>query len=130
MSWEQIQTTLIGLAVSAIVGIVGRWFNVKLSAEQQRQATWAIEQGVAYVALKLRAADGEEKQAEALSIAHSLAPKAMSKLGARQKVVLADSTYAKLRASLPQPEPEAGSVPVDLGELSDTLPKYKGPKPS
>jgi len=103
MSWEQIQTTLVGLAVSAIVGIIGKWFGVKVTSEQRSQAQWAIEQGVAYAALKLKNAQGLAKKAEALSVAQSLAPKALAKLDDDQKSTLIDSTYARMKASLPHP---------------------------
>lgn len=119
MSWEQIQTTLVGLAVSAIVGLVGRWFGWKVSAEQQRQAQWAIEQGVAYAAQKLKGVSvtGEAKHREATRVAESLAPKAMAKLNDAQKVVLVDSTYAKMKASLPHSTQHAShgdDIPVDV----------------
>jgi hypothetical protein len=118
MSWEQIQTTLVGLAVSAIVGIIGKWFGVKVTTEQRSQAQWAIEQGVAYAALKLKNAQGLAKKAEALSVAQSLAPKALSKLDDEQKSILIDSTYAKMKASLPH----KSTYSVQGQERSDVVP--------
>lgn len=118
MNWEQIQTTLIGIAVSAILAAVGKWWNVKVSADQRTQLQWALEQAVAYVALKLKNAPGEQKKKEALSLAHSLAPKALKGLDPGKQSLLVDSTYARLKTSLPAPElAEEGSIPVDISDL-------------
>ncbi len=117
MSWQEIQTTLVGIAVSAIVGIVGKWFGVKVSAEQRAQAQWAVEQGVAYAAQKLRDArhSGDVKKGEAISAAQSLAPKAMGKLTMGQTELLVDATYARMKASLPHASTYSlGEVPVEV----------------
>ncbi len=118
MTWEQIQTYVIGLAVSAIVGFVGfvgRYFGVKLSVEQKRMAQWAVEQGVAYAALRLKNATGEQKKDAAIKVAKELEPRAMRSLDDAQKSMLIESTYARLKPSLPTPSEAASyDIPVDV----------------
>ena len=145
MTWPEIQTALIGVAVSAIVGLLGKWLGIKRAEETRSAVTWAIEQGVAYAAQKLKDArvPGAEKAREALKVAESLAPKAMSRLNAQEKVVLVDSTYAKLKASLPHASVHTNAgddIPVDVVlPKPSPLPAFdstratpmprKGPKP-
>lgn len=120
MSWQQIQTTLVSIAASAIVAAVAKWWNWKVTAEQRAQLQWALEQAVAYVALKLKNASGDQKKKEALSVAHSLAPKALAKLDPGQQELLVDSTYARMKASLPAPSVHftpGDQIPVDVVDL-------------
>jgi hypothetical protein len=136
VTWEQIQTTLVGLAVSAIVAILGKWLGIKRAEETRSAVTWAIEQGVAYAAQKLKDArvTGDDKHREALKVAESLAPKAMSRLNAQEKVVLVDSTYAKMKASLPHPTTyslsEGETPPSERVTAASALPPFKGRAPS
>lgn len=130
MTAEELQTTLIGLAASAIVGLVGKWFGLKRTEETRSAVTWALEQGVAYAAQKLKHTDsGEAKAREALKVAESLAPRAMARLDTTQKVVLVDSTYAKMKASLPHASTYSLSG-AELGGGTPLPPPSKVPKPS
>ncbi len=107
MTWEQIQTTLIGLAVSAIVGLIGKWIGMKRAEETRSAVTWAIEQGVALAAHKFQdlrtSSSGQQKKIEAIQVAESLAPRAMKKLDDDVKSTLVDAVYARMKASLPHP---------------------------
>lgn len=138
MTWDPLIQGLVGLAASAIVAIVGKWFNVKVDEAQRKKLEWALEQGVAYAAEKLRKtpATGAEKQQLAHQTAASLAPKALEKVGDQQARVLLDATYAKMKASLPQPSMFSMSgedIPVDVVDLEarKTMhPPKRPPKPS
>ncbi len=134
MSWEEIRTSLVALAVAIITGVVGKFFNVKIEGERRNQLAWAIEQGVAFAYERYRhkAASGSDKKELAVQTAKSLAPKAVAKAGDEQVSKLVDATYAKMRASLPQPA-LSDDIPVDVVEVESAntpLPRYKGPKPS
>lgn len=101
MDWTQIQTALVSVLVGVIAWAINRFLGLKMNDETRKAATWAAEQGVAYAALKLQGALGAQKHEKALQVAESLAPKAMAKLDDKQKLILVDSTYAKMRSSLP-----------------------------
>lgn len=104
MDWAQVQATIVSLLVAAIAWLVNRFVGAKMNDETRKAATWALEQAVVYIAQKYRnapATPGDVKQAEAIQLATSVAPKAMAKLSDTQKVVLVDSTYARMKASLP-----------------------------
>jgi hypothetical protein len=124
VSWEQIQTTVVGLIVSAIVTILGRWAGVKVTTEQQKQATWALEQGVAYAALRLQNAAGPQKKDAALSVAASIAPNAIGKLNEEQKSAMVEATYARLKPSLPGSvfSMRGDNIPVDIVETAAVRP--------
>ncbi len=125
MDWDQIRTWAIGLAVSAFAAVVGKWFGVKIEGENRSKLTWALEQGVALAAERLRAARnaGEEKKKIAIETAQSLAPGPMRKLKDDQKSALVDATYARMRASLPH-----GSTFVTHGDALDHQTERIDPK--
>ena len=116
MDWTQVQATIVSLLVAGIAWLVNRFIGAKMNDETRKAATWAAEQGVAWVALKMAASsNGEAKHQRALQVAESLAPKAMTKLDATQKATLVDATYAKMKASLPHATTYSlGEVPVEV----------------
>jgi hypothetical protein len=103
MDWSQIVTSFAGLAVSAIAWALQKYLSVKMTEEHRKQAAWAIEQGVAAAAERLRNSPhaGAQKKDLAIKTAETLAPQAMKRLDAAQKSAVADATYARLRPSLP-----------------------------
>lgn len=104
MDWTQIQTALVSVLVGVIAWATNRFLGMKMNDETRKAATWAAEQGVAWVAIKMQqSTNSEAKHQRALQVAESLAPKAMTKLDAQQKATLVDSTYARMKASLPHP---------------------------
>ncbi len=126
MTWEQIQTTLIGLAVSAIVGLIGKWFGMKRAEETRSAVTWALEQGVAYAAHKYQdRKDGLTRKNEALRVAESLAPKAMKRIDDNVKSTLSDAVYARMKASLPHP---SAFVVSGEGDVRPLPPPSKVPR--
>lgn len=143
MDWAGIQTTLITLAASAIVTILGKWLGLKRAEEARSAVTWALEQGVALAAAKYKDARhaGEVKKGEAITVAQSLAPKAMQRLKPEQTDALVEATYARLRPSLPHASTHrthAEDIPVDvvevvsgsaggLSERPTPLPPLRGP---
>ncbi len=132
MNWDPIIHTLAGLVASAIIGAVGRWMSVKVDESQRQKLTWAIEQGVAYVALKLGKAHvtGAEKQQAAIETARSLAPKALRKVDAEKLPVLVDAAYARMKASLPNPSfhlDRGTDIPVDI--VNDEIESKPTPLP-
>lgn len=116
MDWTEVQATLVSLLVAGIAWLVNRFVGAKMNDETRKAATWAAEQGVAWVALKMqRSTNDEAKHQRALEVAESLAPKAMKKLDSKQKATLVDSTYAKMKASLPHASTYSlGEVPVEV----------------
>ena len=129
MTWEQIQTTLLGLAVSAIVGLIGKWLGMKKAEETRSAVTWALEQAVALVAHKFqdKPAGAHQKKAEAIAVAESLAPRAMAKLDDNVKSTLTDAVYARMKASHPHP---SAFVVGSEGDVRPLPPPSKVPKPS
>ena len=119
MNWDPIIHWIAGLAASAIVAAVGRWMSVKVDESQRQKLTWAIEQGVAYAALKLGKAHvtGAEKQQAAIETARSLAPSALKKVDEEKLPVLVDAVYARMKTSLPEPSfhlDRGTDIPVDV----------------
>ncbi len=116
MDWTEVQATLVSLLVAGIAWLVNRFVGAKMNDETRKAATWAAEQGVAWVALKMQqSVSGELKHQRALEVAESLAPKAMKKLDTMQKATLVDATYAKMKASLPHASTYSlGEVPVEV----------------
>jgi len=135
MTLEEARTYAIGVASSAIVGAAVKWFGLKRSEETRTAVTWALEQGVAYAALCLRNAAGPQKKEAALSVALSIAPKAIKKLGEEQKSVLVEATYARLKPSLPGSafSMKGDDIPVDVvdfagpSERPTPFPPLRGP---
>ncbi len=114
MDWTQVQTALVSILVGVIAWAVNRFLGVKMNDETRKAATWAVEQGVLYAALKMSGTSGNQKHEQALKVADSLAPKAMKKLDSMQKATLVDSTYAKMKASLPHASTYSlGEVPIE-----------------
>ena len=136
----ELQTAIIGVATAFVVRLLTKWLGLKRAEETRSAVTWALEQAVALVALKIQGAhgaDGAQKKAEALRVAESLAPKEMKRLDDDTKSVLVDATYARLKTSLPSPaltHPD-DDIPVDVvldpePKLSDRptpLPPLRGP---
>ncbi len=115
MDWTEIQATLVSLLVAGIAWLVNRFVGAKMNDETRKAATWALEQGVAYAAHKLQGVTGAQKHEKALKVAESLAPKAMAKLDDTQKLMLVDSTYARMKASLPHPTTYSlGEMPIEV----------------
>jgi hypothetical protein len=128
VDWNQIVTSFAGLAVSAIAWALQKYLSVKMSEEHRKQVAWAIEQGVAAAAERLRAATGGEKQVAAIHTAESLAPKSMAKLTEEQKRVVADATYARMRSTLPTPTSfvmRQSELPHAIDDLSSARPAPK-----
>lgn len=137
MSWEEIQRALIAVAVAAITGIVGRWFGVKVEESQRTKLQWALEQGVAYAQeyFRNKRVPGAEKQQLAHQVAHSLAPKALEKVGDEKARVLLQATYARLKTSLPDTSfvMKGDDIPVDIVDVESQptpLPRPKVKLPS
>lgn len=132
MTWQEIQTWLIGVAATAITSVIttaaAKWFGIKKTEETRAAVTWALEQGVAYAALRLKNAAGPQKKEAALSVALSIAPKAIKKLGEEQKSVLVEATYARLKPSLPGSafSMKGDDIPVDVVDFAPSEP----PKPA
>jgi hypothetical protein len=136
VDWEKLQAGLISTLIAVAIYALRRFLGVKDSEEARRAVTWAIEQGVAYAALKLRDAAGPQKKDAALTIAESLAPKAVGKLDDGQKSALVEATYARLKPSLPHPSMHAtpgADIPIDvvhmssLSERPTPFPPLRGP---
>ncbi len=136
MNWDPIIQGIAGLVATAVVTALGKWLSVKLDESQRQKLTWAIEQGVAYAALKLGKAHvtGAEKQQAAIETARSLAPSALKKVDDEKLPVLVDAAYARMKASLPEPSfhlDRGADIPVDVvmsGPLSERPTPLPPPK--
>lgn len=122
MDWMHI---LAGILSSVIVAVLGKLLDIKLDESQRKKLDWAVEKGVA-AASRLWQQPGEERHAEALKTAESLAPKAMAKLSDEQKKVVVDATYARMRSSLPSPTSwsmSGAEVPHATEDLGSSRPR-------
>ncbi len=128
MTLDEVRAWASGIAASAIVGLVGKWFGIKRAEETRSAVTWALEQGVAYAALRLKNAAGAQKRDAALNVATSIAPKAIGKLREDQKSALVEATYARLKPSLPGStfSMKGDDIPVDVVDFAES----ERPKPA
>jgi hypothetical protein len=113
---------VVGLIVQGIRYLSAK-LNFTLTETQQKQLTFALEQGVSAAAERYRATGiGEVKASFALAQAKSLAPDAMGKVKPETQKVLVEATYARLRPSLPAPSMYAvpgADIPVEVVDLDD-----------
>lgn len=128
MNWLEIQTYLIGVAATFLTGVIttamAKWVGIKKTEETRAAVTWALEQGVAYAALRLKNAAGPQKKDAALSVAASIAPKAIGKLDEGQKSALVEATYARMKPSLPGSvfSMKGEDIPIDIVDMGGVRP--------